>query len=351
MRAGDPGGTDVLVVVADASSRARLRAILEGLGRGLTVHAASTADELARAPVNAGLVVLDPHLSDADAADSLALVRAKLPAAALVVVAENPGAEDVRAALDAEALSVVLKDGPEDQLTLALSFALDGRGVLDRDIVAPVVCSYAEMLASGAGRDRAIIESLAAAVEAKDLVTSRHLHAVTELAVQLARLVDPVLADSEDFHYGCLLHDVGKIGVPERILSKPAPLTDAEWLVMRRHPETGARVIRPLGLAPVVRDVVLSHHERWDGRGYPDGKAADRSPLAARIFSVADALEAMTADRPYRRAMPLDVAVERVLAQAGRQFDPDIVAALEHGLRGGEVAMAGTAGTPGSVRG
>ncbi len=173
-----------------------------------------------------------------------------------------------------------------------------------------------------------MIESLAAAVEAKDTVTSRHLRAVSRLATQLAREVEPSYCDGDDFLFGCLLHDVGKIGVPEKILMKPGALTDDEWEVMRRHPQTGARVVRPLGMGPVVTDVVLYHHERWDGRGYPDGLAGDEIPLAARIFSVCDALEAMTAARPYRGPLPVSVAFERVKIEAGHQFDPDVIAAL-----------------------
>jgi HD-GYP domain-containing protein (c-di-GMP phosphodiesterase class II) len=156
--------------------------------------------------------------------------------------------------------------------------------------------------------------------------------------------VDPDLCQTDDFLFGCLLHDVGKIGVPEKILMKPGALTTDEWEVMRRHPATGARVVRPLGLAPVVTDVVLYHHERWDGRGYPEGLEGEEIPLAARVFSVCDALEAMTAARPYRGPLPMTVAYERVLLEAGHQFDPDVVAALEQGVRSGEIALEDAAG-------
>jgi putative two-component system response regulator len=132
---------------------------------------------------------------------------------------------------------------------------------------------------------------------------------------------------------------VGKIGVPEKILMKPGALTADEWEVMRRHPQTGARVVRPLGLAAVVTDVVLYHHERWDGGGYPDGLAGDEIPLAARIFSVCDALEAMTASRPYRGPLPVNVAFERVKIEAGQQFDPDVIAALTDGVESGSIDL------------
>ena len=199
---------------------------------------------------------------------------------------------------------------------------------------------YTELLERSRRRDRAVIESLAAAVEAKDQTTHRHLRAVVGLARALAALVDPQLAASEDFHNGCLLHDVGKIGVPEHILTKPAPLSSEEWIVMRAHPITGVRVIEPLEPEPVVRDVVLHHHERWDGRGYPYGLGEDEIPLAARIFSVCDALDAMLSHRPYRRAIPTHEALERVRAEAGTQFDPAVVEALDCGLAAGVIRLS-----------
>jgi putative nucleotidyltransferase with HDIG domain len=223
--------------------------------------------------------------------------------------------------------------------------ALEGRGVLERDVVAPILDRFAELLEDARTRDRAVIASLAAAVEAKDVVTSRHLNTVSQQALSLAELVEPELADDEDFLFGCLLHDVGKIGVPESILGKPGPLDPQEWELMRRHPQTGARVLRPLGLAPTALDVVLHHHERWDGQGYPAGLAGTEIPLAARIFSVCDALDAMTTDRPYRAALPGPVAFERVKLEANGQFDPDVVSELERGVAAGTIALAEGGGT------
>ena len=161
--------------------------------------------------------------------------------------------------------------------------------------------------------------------------------------VQLASPVDPRLARSDEFLFGCLLHDVGKIGVPERILTKPGPLTDDEWVVMRSHPDTGARVVEPLGLPQTVVDIVRHHHERWDGAGYPDGLAGDAIPLAARIFAVCDALDAMTSERPYRDPLPHSIAYARVRREAGRQFDPAVIGALERGVLRGEIELGGQA--------
>ena len=286
------------------------------------------------------LAVVDTSLLDADIAVS-AVAKAVLrwPRAGVLAIAASAEPALVRSVLDAGAQSVMLRDADQDDVRAAVAAAAEGRGLIDVDVVRPTIDLYAVLLAESRRRDRAVIESLAAAVEAKDSVTSRHLRRVSRLATQLAELVDPAIGRTEEFLFGCLLHDVGKIGVPEDILSKPAPLTEEEWAIMRRHPQIGARVVRPLGLSEVVVDVVLYHHERWDGAGYPQGLAADDIPLVARIFSVCDALEAMTAMRRYRDALPASVAYERVRMEAGTQFDPAIVRILERGVSSGVIDL------------
>jgi putative two-component system response regulator len=122
-----------------------------------------------------------------------------------------------------------------------------------------------------------------------------------------------------------LLHDIGKIGVPEALLSKPGPLTPDEWVVLRRHPEIGERICRPLGLSHSFAPVVRHHHERWDGGGYPDGLRHRAIPVGARIVAIADAYDAMTHDRPYRKAFAVSHALEELRDQSGRQFDPELV--------------------------
>jgi putative nucleotidyltransferase with HDIG domain len=269
----------------------------------------------------------------------IALMEAAWPRAGVVVIRDETAPAVVRSILDAGAVTIVASTTSPAQLRSTIRAAAEGRGLIDVDVVRPVIDLYATMHAESRRRNRAVIESLAAAVEAKDSVTSRHLRAVSRLATQLAREVDPTLTEDDDFLFGCLLHDVGKIGVPERILMKPAPLTDDEWEVMRCHPQTGANVVRPLGLSSVVTDVVLYHHERWDGRGYPERLAAQDIPLPARIFSVCDALEAMTATRPYRGPVPAQVAFERVRLEAGQQFDPQVIHALERGVETGSIDL------------
>jgi ribonuclease P protein subunit RPR2 len=300
------------------------------------------------------LVVVDTsHLSSDIAISSVAKAVLRWPQAGVLAIVPSAEPQLIRSLLDAGARSVMLGDADGDDVRAAVAAAAEGRGLIDVDVVRPTIDLYAVLLAESRRRDRAVIESLAAAVEAKDSVTSRHLRRVSRLATQLATLVDPSVGESEEFLFGCLLHDVGKIGVPEDILSKPGPLTQEEWDVMRRHPQIGARVVRPLGLSEVVVDVVLYHHERWDGGGYPQGLRGDDIPLVARIFSVCDALEAMTAMRRYRDALPASIAYERVRMEAGTQFDPAIVRIFERGVSSGEIDLdepAGTEPAPGLPR-
>ena len=176
---------------------------------------------------------------------------------------------------------------------------------------------------------RETVTALADALEAKDPLTGVHALRVQRYAVELTEAVDSRLLDDPSLEYGFLLHDVGKIGMPDRIMNKPGPLTRDELQLVQRHPVIGAKLLSGVALlqGEGLR-VVRSHHERWDGSGYPDRLAETEIPLGARIFAVADALDAMTSDRPYRRAVPWDGAVEEIVAQAGLHFDPGVIAAF-----------------------
>src|SRR5581483_3040757 len=124
---------------------------------------------------------------------------------------------------------------------------------------------------------------------------------------------------------GFFLHDIGKVGIPEHILCKVGPLSAEEWNVMRAHPAIGAQIVAPIRFLGNAALVIRHHHERFDGSGYPDGLRGSDIPLAARIFAVADAFDAMTSDRPYRRALSVERAIEEICDGGGSQFDPDVV--------------------------
>jgi response regulator RpfG family c-di-GMP phosphodiesterase len=208
-------------------------------------------------------------------------------------------------------------DDPQEQLML---YARDLRHLLEieKGQRALVQSAY-----------RQTVMALASALESKDTGTRAHSQRVQQYAVELAREVDPRLLDDPSTEYGFLLHDVGKIGIPDRILQKPKPLSAAEERLMRTHTILGEQVLGGVAfLHGEALRVVRSHHERWDGQGYPDGLARREIPLSARIFAVADALDAMTSDRPYRRAKPWLHAARELVQESGHQFDPDVVSAF-----------------------
>ena len=177
------------------------------------------------------------------------------------------------------------------------------------------------------------ITSLARTIEAKDPYTGGHTERVARVATALAGELGFDGEDLRAVEVGAVIHDIGKIGVSDATLLKPGPLTTPELEEMRRHPEISSYIVAELDLPPIVKQMVRSHHERFDGGGYPDRLAAEEIPLAARILTVADALDAMTSDRPYRRARPLDEALAEIEVDAGTHFCPEVVDALGRCLR------------------
>jgi HD-GYP domain-containing protein (c-di-GMP phosphodiesterase class II) len=174
----------------------------------------------------------------------------------------------------------------------------------------------------------ATLKALMAALEAKDEATEGHGERMARLTVQLAKHLNVDEEHLVDIERGALLHDVGTIGVPDAILKKPDALNEGEWEAMRKHPLLASLMISKIGFLENSMSILLYHHERYDGDGYPFGLTADKIPLEARIFSVVDAYDAMTSDRPYRVAMTHDSAMAEIIENAGTQFDPGVVTAF-----------------------
>ncbi|MDP9208367.1 MAG: HD-GYP domain-containing protein, partial [Actinomycetota bacterium] len=189
----------------------------------------------------------------------------------------------------------------------------------------------------------ATVQALASAVEAKDAYTGGHLTRVTAYGTAACQALGGHLAATPGLEYAFLLHDLGKIGVPDAVLNKAGPLTDEEWALMREHPAIGLRILEGVPHMDVVRGVVYSHHERWDGAGYPEGLKGEQIPLAARVFAAVDAFDAITTDRPYRVAASLDEALHRLREASGSQFAPDAVDAIHLVDRGRLAAIQATA--------
>jgi putative nucleotidyltransferase with HDIG domain len=170
-----------------------------------------------------------------------------------------------------------------------------------------------------------VIEALALAIDAKDRTSQSHLHRVQLYATSVARVMGMPDEDVQGVKIAALLHDIGKLAVPEHILSKPGPLTPEEFQKIRAHPQVGADIVSSVPFPYPVAPLILSHHERWDGKGYPGGLKGPEIPLGARILSVVDYFDALMADRPYHKAMSYDGAVALLRREAGRALDPGVV--------------------------
>lgn len=169
------------------------------------------------------------------------------------------------------------------------------------------------------------LEALVTALDARECETGNHSQRVVRTTLAIADRMGIDGEEREHIARGALLHDIGKIGVPDQVLLKPGRLTEDEWVDMRKHPEIGARILSGIKFLEPAAEIVLAHQERWDGEGYPRGLKGDEIPVGARIFAVADALDAITSDRPYRRGRSLKYAREEILEHSGTQFDPSVV--------------------------
>lgn len=173
-----------------------------------------------------------------------------------------------------------------------------------------------------------IVQRLGRAAEYKDNETGLHVIRMSHFAQLLALAAGCSPAWAEDLLNAAPMHDVGKIGIPDAVLRKPGPLDADEWATMRRHPEIGAEIIgeHPSGVLQLAREIALAHHEKWDGSGYPRGLAGEAIPLSARIVAIADVFDALTTRRPYKEPWPVQEAMNHIAAQAGKHFDPALVA-------------------------
>lgn len=186
---------------------------------------------------------------------------------------------------------------------------------------------FNRLLDRGALHD--VIECLTTAMEARDLYTSGHSGRVADMAFDIARYINIRGRQLEDIHLAAHLHDIGKLGVPEQILNKREKLLPEEWEQIKRHPEIGFGILHKSRGLKEIAEIVLHHHERWDGKGYPFGLKGEKIPLGSRIISVADSIDAMTSERPYRKAMSWEECMKEMVANKGIQFDPVLVEASE----------------------
>ncbi|HET7483156.1 MAG TPA: HD domain-containing phosphohydrolase [Actinomycetota bacterium] len=323
-------GLRVLVAESHRTVAQALTQLVGELGHACVTGTATTPPETFDLAVR---LQPDVALVDLELSPDCSLVTAIhrfCPDVRIVVLADrNERASDlVVRAMASGAVGAIYKEATLEELQRAVRISTSKTPVVPEDATGVLLESYIDALTEKRNRDVAMIKALAGAVEIRDSGTGQHLHRVTTLARACLAQIDPDLASNEEIGFGFLLHDVGKIGIPDAILNKPGPLTADEWKVMRRHPQLGLDIVGPVGLSSAATDIILCHHERWDGTGYPHKLVGEEIPLAARVFAVADSYDAMTSDRPYRLAMTPGDARQIIKSQAGRLFDPDMVDAL-----------------------
>ncbi len=336
----------ILLVDDDPGFRALLRTTFEVVAVDVAEADSVPAAEALLAPFRPDVIVLDIRMPGRDGLTFCRELKSMAETQGIGVVLLTGADEGTEsAALDAgadallrkpfsplELLNVVerLAAGPRD-----VSFHLARERVPEEQLIL-YARDLRRLLEIERGQ-RLLLESayqetiaaLTSALETKDTGTREHSHRVQRYALELARLVHADLVDDPGAEYGFLLHDVGKIGVPDGILQKPGPLTQNERRLMQTHALLGEQMLG--GVAVLQGEglkIVRHHHERWDGEGYPDGLCGTDIPIGARIFAVADALDAMTSHRPYRRAIDWHRAGAEIINEAKRQFDPYVVKAF-----------------------
>jgi cyclic di-GMP phosphodiesterase len=336
MIAGEQSGP-VLIVDDDAAVREMLHDVFrsDGYQCWLATNGREALETFAieRPP----LTVTDLRMPVMDGIEFVKHAHALDPEAMVLVLT---GAGDVKTAvqsLTGGAYDFILKPVSPDALLEAAKRALDHRQVLAERrerhaaLERRIIERTRELEVALRELDdtyRSTIDALGAAIVTRDVGTYSHSRRVRGYTLAIARAHGVAEADLQDIDCGVLLHDIGKIGIPDGILLKSGPLTPAEWEVMKRHPDIGRQLIEKVPFLRGAAPLVYHHHERWDGDGYPVGLRGEAIPLGARIFAVADALDAMTVDRPYCRAVSFETARLEIRDCAGTQFDPAVVASF-----------------------
>lgn len=331
----------ILVVGGDPSVWVAISARLPESSSRIIDAADFDDDALAKSSGEVDAIVVVTSAGDPDPLRPLRVVQRAGMNERTLVLADAADHRTAGEALDLGVAGYLMRGSPSEKVAAAIVHILTGGSVLDAPAEAVRRTNGAEPNAAGAmGAARA----LASALELKDTYTGGHAERVTAMAMRLAKtsmLLDVVPADALEAAF--LLHDVGKIGIPDSILNKSGVLTDTERRVLETHPILGERIIAPLGFPHIVREVIRHHHERWDGGGYPDGLAGLDIPAAARVFAVADVIDAMTSIRPYRQPVTFEEALAEIKAQSGKQFDPALCELIDHAFHDSHVGLFGSA--------
>lgn len=333
------------ILVADRETPLRDRVVtlltLEGFEARGTGDSGEALAALAGTPYDA--VLCDLRLLDLGGEPLAPRIREGWPEPGLVLLASPEDAGLALAAVPDAADDCLRRDRCPEDLHVTVRRALERRrlrhenGELRAALEREMRERARELRRSlrRAGRAyRLALESLVAALDAREGETQRHSKRVAEYSLRLAEVMGLPERHKQKIFHGALLHDLGKIGIPDSVLLKPGPLDTEEWRVMRSHPRVGFGIVRDLPFLRTAAECIVGHHERYDGLGYPLGLRGEQLPRAARVVAVADALDAMSVQRPYRKAMPYARIEEELLTNRGTQFDPEVTDAAMHLFRG-----------------
>jgi putative nucleotidyltransferase with HDIG domain len=337
IEAADGGATRVLIVDDDAVVRDAIGMVLSEEGYECQASTgAEAALELAR-ETDPHLVISDMKMPDKDGLWLLDRLRRERPDTAVVMLTAYGDTEAAVECLRRGATDYLLKPPKSSELLRAIERALSRRRderareryrtSLQRT-VRETTTDLRRALVEVEAAYHSTLYALVAALDAREHETGDHSQRVARYTLAFADRMGVPSDRRHDIFRGALLHDIGKIGVPDAILLKPGRLDPEEWEEMRRHPQTGFNILKSIGFLKVPAEIVLSHQERWDGGGYPRGLRGDAIHIGARIFAAADALDAMTSDRPYRKSIGFPAALAELARFSGTQFDPTVVAAV-----------------------
>ncbi|WP_242395992.1 HD-GYP domain-containing protein [Anaeromyxobacter oryzisoli] len=333
-----PEATPLLVVDDDVVVRGVISALLEDEGYAVTTVANAAAAEDALRAAEIPVVVSDVRMPGHDGFWLLERIRELRPDTAVIMLTGFGDTEAAVECLRSGAADYLLKPPKVTDLVRAIERALGRRKLaLERRRYREGLELRVQKKTAELSRALVDLEStysqtlwtLVAALDAREHETSDHSRRVVRYTLAIAERLGIPEREWAAIGRGALLHDIGKIGVPDAILLKPGTLTPDEWVEMRRHPQIGFDILRSVHFLAGPAELVLSHQERFDGGGYPRGLAGDAIPLAARVFAIADTFDAMTSDRPYRGRLPLEAARAEIARSAGTQLDPRCVAAFQ----------------------
>lgn len=273
------------------------------------------------------VVLLDIQMPKLNGIETLKKLKNYSPDLSIIMVSASRDIENVRAALKEGAYDYVFKPFHVTDVDTVIRRAIERSNLIkankdyQKNLEKKVVQQTEELVRAYSGT----LEAMILALDLREHETGYHSYRVTEYAINLGKHMNLSEEELSVIAKGALLHDIGKIGVPDHILLKPDKLTEEEWEHMRKHAQFGYDLLKRIDFLEASARIVHTHHERYDGQGYPSGLSRDEIPLGARIFSVVDALDAMTSRRAYRKAIPFEDAVQIITEASGSQFDPEVI--------------------------